>query len=216
MNLVKIVLLASLVVLANITAAAQKKSAAVSRAMTPEKFLSLGDFYFRNNDITDAADRYYRQAIRTGPGSQTAGNAQYNRGSYWFRKYFVVKEQYSKQDRAALLEAEGQYYDFIDKFARQTNTIGLLSDAEFYLALVYLQQGKREYAIGWLNRMLAEAVKDDESVYVYRVVWSSKPGDIVDRSVSAKQLATYTRQIIQKGADFESVVLEIRRWCQRQ
>ena len=216
MNLVKIVLLASLVVLANITAAAQKKSAAVSRAMTPEKFLSLGDFYFRNNDITDAADRYYRQAIRTGPGSQTAGNAQYNRGSYWFRKYFVVKEQYSKQDRAALLEAEGQYYDFIDKFARQTNTIGLLSDAEFYLALVYLQQGKREYAIGWLNRMLAEAVKDDESVYVYRVVWSSKPGDIVDRSVSAKQLATYTRQVIQKGADFESVVLEIRRWCQRQ
>ena len=216
MNLLKIVLLASLIVMANVSAVAQKKSNAASKALTPEKFLSLGDFYFRTNDITDVADRYYRQAIRSGPGSQTAGHAQYNRGSYWFRKYFVVKEQYSKEDRAALSEAEGQYYDFIDKFARQTNTIGLLSDAEFYLALVYLQQGKREYAIGWLNRMLAEAVDDDESVYVYKVVWSSKPGDIVDRNVEAKQLATFTRQTIEKGRDFDSVVLEIRRWCQRQ
>ena len=127
-----------------------------------------------------------------------------------------MKEQYSKEDRTALLEAEGQYYDFIDKFSRQTNTIGLLSDAEFYLALVYLKQGKREYAIGWLNRMLAEAVNDDESVYIYKVVWSSKPGDIVDRNVEAKQLATFTRQTIEKGRDFDSVVLEIRRWCQRQ
>lgn len=216
MNLLKIVLLAALIVMANIPAVAQKKSVAASKAMTPEKFLSLGDFYFRNNDITDVADRYYKQAIRAGAGSQTAGHAQYNRGSYWFRKYFVVKEQYSKEDRTALLEAEGQYYDFIDKFSRQTNTIGLLSDAEFYLALVYLKQGKREYAIGWLNRMLAEAVNDDESVYIYKVVWSSKPGDIVDRNVEAKQLATFTRQTIEKGRDFDSVVLEIRRWCQRQ
>ena len=220
MKLLKILFFASLiVVLVNTNAAAQKKSANAPNAakmLTPEKLLSLGDFYYRNNDITDAADRHYRQAIRTGPGSQTAGHAQYNRGSYWFRKYFVVKEQYSKQDRAALLEAEGQYYDFIDKFARQTNTIGLLADAEFYLALVYLQQGKRDYAIGWLNRMMAEAVNDDQSVYVYKVVWTSKPGDIVDRNVGAAQLATFTRQTIQKGGDVDSVILEIKRWCQRQ
>jgi hypothetical protein len=138
MNLLKILLLGALLVLATANAAAQKKSANAANAarmLTPEKLLSLGDFYYRNNDITDAADRHYRQAIRIGAGSQTAGHAQYNRGSYWFRKYFVVKEQYSKEDRAALLEAEGQYYDFIDKFAKQTNTTGLLADAEFYLAL---------------------------------------------------------------------------------
>ncbi len=115
-----------------------------------------------------------------------------------------------------MLEAEGQYYDFIDKFAKQTNTTGLLADAQFYLALVYLQQGKRDYAIGWLNRMLAEAVNDDQSVYVYKVVWSSKPGDIVDRNVGAAQLATFARQTIEKGGDFDSVIIEIRRWCQRQ
>jgi tetratricopeptide (TPR) repeat protein len=222
MNSLKILLLASLVVLASIPAVAQKKNSAAqtkmaqAKILTPEKLLSLGDFYFRNNDITDAADRYYRQAIRAGAGTQTAGHAQYNRGSYWFRKYYVVKEQYSKVDRSALLEAEGQYYDFIDKFARQTNTIGLLADAEFYLALVYLQQGKRDYAIGWLNRMLAEAVNDDQSVYVYKVVWSSRPGDIVDRNVGAAQLATFARQLIEKGGDPDSVAREIQRWCQRQ
>jgi tetratricopeptide (TPR) repeat protein len=219
MNLLKTLLLGALLVLATANAAAQKKSANAANAarmLTPEKLLSLGDFYYRNNDITDAADRHYRQAIRIGAGSQTAGHAQYNRGSYWFRKYFVVKEQYSKEDRAALLEAEGQYYDFIDKFAKQTNTTGLLADAEFYLALVYLQQGKRDYAIGWLNRMLAEAVNDDQSIYVYKVVWTSKPGDIVDRSVGAAQLATFTRQEIQKGGNVDSVILEIKRWCLKQ
>ena len=195
---------------------AQKRTPVQQRALTPDKLLSLGDFYFRNNDISDKADAYYKQVIRNSPRTQTAGYAQYNRGSYWFRKFYVVQEQYSKEDRAALIEAEGQFYDFIDKFARQTNTVGLLSDAEFYLALVYLQQGKREYAIGWLNRMLGEAVKQDQMVYVYKVVWTSKPGDIVDRNVDAAQLATFARGAIQKGGDVNSVVLDIKRWCQKQ
>ena len=203
--------------LPTITATGQKNASRVQQqALGADKLLSLGDFYFRNNDITDAADRYYKQAIRSAPGTQTAGHAQYNRGSYWFRKFYVLKEQYSKEDRTALVEAEGQYYDFIDKFARQTNTIGLLADAEFYLALVYLQQGKRDYAIGWLNRMSSEAVKQDQMVYVHKVVWSSKPGDIVDRNVDAAQLAAFTRQAIQKGADTNAVILDIRRWCLRQ
>lgn len=220
-----IALLAFVICLATNTASAQpeqlqaqKRSTAAkqSSALTPDKLLSLGDFYYRNNDISDAADRYYRQAIANAPGSQTAGYAQYNRGAYWFRKFYVVKEQYSKEDRRALVEAEGQFYDFIDKFAKQTNTVGLLSDAEFYLALVYLQQGRRDYAIGWLNRMMGEAVKQDQMVYVYKVVWTSKPGDIVDRNVDAGQLANYARQVISKGGDLNSVVLDIKRWCQRQ
>ena len=213
----KILVLSCSILLSTVGATAQKKAAPVQQErLGADKLLSLGDFYFRNNDITDAADRYYKQAIRSAPGSQTAGYAQHNRGSYWFRKFYVVKEQYSKEDRSALTQAEGQYYDFIDKFARQTNTIGLLSDAQFYLALVYLQQGKRDYAIGWLNRMAAEAVKQDQKVYIQKVVWSSKPGDIVDRNVDAAQLATFTRQAIQKGGDTNAVILDIRRWCLRQ
>lgn len=213
----QILVLSCLILLPTVTATGQRKAARVQQqALGADKLLSLGDFYFRTNDVSDAADRYYKQAIRSAPGSQTAGHAQYNRGSYWFRKFYVVKEQYSKEERAALVEAEGQYYDFIDKFARQTNTTGLLSDAEFYLALVYLQQGKRNHAIGWLNRMTAEAVKQDQMVYVHKVVWSSKPADIVDRNVDAAQLAAFTRQAIEKGGDTNAIILEIRRWCLRQ
>lgn len=217
MNSLKILILASVICAATATSMAQPNQTHVQQTtLTPEKLLALGDFYYRNNDTTDAADRYYRQAIRNAPGSPAAGNAQYNRGSYWFRKFYVIKEQYSREDRSALLEAEGQYYDFIDKFAKQTNTVGLLSDAEFYLALVYLQQGKRDYAVGWLNRLLAEATKHDQSVYIYKVVWSSKPGDIVDRNVDASQLANFARETMKKGGDANAVILEIKRWCQRQ
>jgi tetratricopeptide (TPR) repeat protein len=212
----QILVLSCSVLLCAVTVTAQKSVPVQQKGLTADKLLSLGDFYFRNNDVTDAADRYYKQAIRSAPTSQTAGYAQFNRGSYWFRKFYVKKEQYSKEDRGALLQAEGQYYDFIDKFAKQTNTVGLLSDAEFFLALVYLQQGKRDYAIGWLNRMAAEAVKQDQMVYVHKVVWSSKPGDIVDRNVDAAQLAAYTRQMIQKVGDTNAVIAEIRRWCLRQ
>ena len=215
MKLLKTLSLTCLICLVSVSAAAQQQ-ASKQGSLGPDKLLSLGDFYFRSNDISDAADRYYQQAIRSAPGSQTAGHAQYNRGSYWFRKFYVLKEQYSKADRSALSEAEKQYYDFIVKFAKETNTVGLLADAEFYLALVYLEQGKRDYAVGWLNRMIAEAVKEDSSVYVYKVVWSSKPEDIVDRSVNAAQLAGYARQAIQKGGNADAVVLDIKRWCQRQ
>lgn len=213
MKLLKTLFLTCLICFLPLDAAAQKTK---QGSLGSDKLLSLGDYYFRSNDISDAADRYYRQAIQNSPESQTAGYAQFNRGSYWFRKFYVVKEQYSKEDRSALSEAEGQYYDFIDKFARRTNTVGLLSDAQFYLALVYLEQGKRDYAVGWLNRMLAEAVKEDGSVYIYKVVWSSKPGDIVDANVDAAQLATYARHAIQKGGDTDAIILDIKRWCQKR
>jgi hypothetical protein len=90
------------------------------------------------------------------------------------------------------------------------------ADAEFYLALVYLHQGKRDHAVGWLNRMMAEAVKADETVYIYKVVWSSNSRDIIDRKVNAAQLAKYARQVIDKGSDVNTVILEMKRWCQRQ
>ena len=64
--------------------------------------------------------------------------------------------------------------------------------------------------------MLAEAVKADQSVYVYKVVWSSRPGDIVDHNVDAASLANYASRAIQKNGDAEAVILDIKRWCQKQ
>lgn len=181
-----------------------------------DKLLSLGDFYFKNNDTTDAANTYYQQVVKDYPNTREAGFAQYNRGSYWQRKYYILKEKFGTDERKALDEAEGQYYDFIDKFAFQTGTMGLLADAEFNLALVYLQKDKREIAVGWLNRMLSSAVDRDKTVYMHRVVWSSKSEDVLDRNLDSRQLAEFTRDRISKGMSFKFVIAEVKRWGQRQ
>lgn len=216
-KLVKTFLLTYLICFVTISALGQRSGVRQQGgSVDGAKLLELGDYYYRSNDVSDAADRYYQQAIRSSPGSQTAGYAQYNRANYWFRKFYVLQEQGSKPDHSALSDAERHYYDFLAKFAKQTNTVGLVADAEFYLALVYLQQGKRDYAIGWLNHLQAEAVGQDQSIYVYKVVWSSKPGDVVDRNLDAAKLAAYARSAIQKSNDTDTIVLDIKRWCQKQ
>ena len=221
MNTIKILMLACLVCLATVSAMGQQKTAAQApmqsqQVLSPDKLISLGDYYANSNDVSDAADRYYKQAMRSDPRSQAAGVAQYNRAGYWFRKFYVLREQYSKEDWEALVEAETQYYNFIDKIANETGTTELLSDAEFNLALVYLQQGKKDNAIGWLNMMMGKGAPPDRSVYIYKVVWSSKPGDVVDRTVDAAKLAAFARQAIEKSKDLDSALSEIKRWCQKQ
>jgi tetratricopeptide (TPR) repeat protein len=217
MKLLRIFLLTSLICFVTVAAAAQtqKRAPVAQTADNAAALLELGDFYSRSNDISDAADRYYQQAIRSSPGSQTAGNAQYNRANYWFRKYYVLKEQYSKEDSYALRQAEEHYYNFIDKFAKQTGTGELIADAEFYLALVYLQQGRARDAVGWLN-VIGQAAKEDQSIYVYQVAWSSKPADVVDRHLDAAKLANYARYAIENGKSVELIIFDIKRWCQKQ
>jgi hypothetical protein len=178
--------------------------------------LGRADVLLKGNDISDTADRYYRQVVNQFPDTQQAGYAQYNRGSYWQRKFYIVKERYGKEDKRALTEAGGQYYDFIDKFAERTRTTGLLSDAEFNVALVYLQMGNREYATGWLYKMIGEVAGKDSEVYLYKVVWSSKADDVIDRSVDSNQLAKVSIELINSGKSFEEVVAGIRKWAQGQ
>ena len=181
------------------------------QSTSAEDLLSLGDFYYNSNDINDLADKYYREAISRAPGTRTAGLAQFNRGNYWLRKYYVLKDQRNYQDESALVEASGQYYDFIDKFAVQTKTTDFLSDATYFLALTYLQQGRSDYAVGWLNRVIADA-KADQYIYIYKVVWSPVTTDVVDKNFNAAELADFTRGLIWKGMDFNNVVVATKRW----
>ena len=64
--------------------------------------------------------------------------------------------------------------------------------------------------------MLSKAVDKDRLVNVYKVVWTSNAADIIDRNVDARQLALLTRQLVDKGLNFNATVSEIKRWCQRQ
>lgn len=188
-------------------------------SMTADRLLALGDFYLKNNDVTDLADRYYKQVTNSFPGTREAGVAQYNRGSYWQKKFYILREKQganNKEAQAALVEAEGQYYDFVDKFAEKTNTTDLLADAAFNLALVYLQRNNPTYAVGWFNRMLYGITKRDGQVYIYRVVWSSNPSDVVDRNVDSTELAKFTRDTISSGSSVDQVVSQVKQWCRKQ
>jgi hypothetical protein len=184
-----------------------------------DKVLALGDFYLKHNDVTDAADRYYKQVIISAPGTRQAGLAQYNRGSYWHKKFYILRERKganTSNQQSALIEAEGQYYDFVDKFADKTDTTDLLADASYNLALVYLQRNNRAYALGWLNRMLNGATARDPQIYIYRVVWSSNPADVIDRTVDAKGLTMFTRDAISSGLSVDQVISQVKQWCRRQ
>jgi tetratricopeptide repeat protein len=181
---------------------------------TPEGMLALANFYHQNNDTSDAADRYYRQVISRYPDTRSAGLAQFNRGAYWHGKYNILREQ-KKEDQSALVEAEGQYYDFIDKFANRTGTVDLLSDARFNLALVYLQKGNRANSVGWLNVLISKASEDGE-IYVYRVVWSSNASDVIDRKFRSNELALFGRDVIQRGdLSTDQIISQIKQWCRK-
>jgi tetratricopeptide (TPR) repeat protein len=197
---------------------APQQQAQVSQKVSADQLLSLGDYYLRRNDITDAADRYYRQVVTNFPGSQQAGFAQYNRGSYWHRKSYLLRERKGsdREAHAALTEAEGQYYDYINRDAVRTNTIGLLADAEFNLALVYLQKNRPNDAIGWLNQLAYHDASRDPQVYIYRVVWSSNPTDVIDRKVDSAGLAKFTLSIASKGLSMDQLVSQVKQWCRKQ
>lgn len=183
---------------------------------TADRLLSLGNFYSKNNDITDAADRYYKQVITNYPDSRQSGLAQHNRGAYWHGKYNILRQNRGEKDRmvkSALLEAEAQYVDFIDKFAEKTGTIDWLSDGEFNLALVYLQKNDRKAAIGWLYMLLRDSNRDKE-IYVYRIVWSPSAADVIDRNFNSTELGEYALSVF-KREDYSAVqiISQLKQWC---
>jgi len=182
----------------------------------PQQLLERADFYLRTDDTSDVADQLYKQIVDNYPTSSEAGYAQYNRGSYWQRKFYILKAKTGVENTAALKEAEFQFYNFLQKFRNSSNYTGLIADAHFYLALVYLQQGNRDNAIGWLNLMNSDVADRDSTVYVYKVVWSPEALDLLDRNVSSRYLAQETKKLIQRNLPFPKVVSGVRSWCRKQ
>jgi hypothetical protein len=180
------------------------------------QLLERADFYFRTDDTSDVADQMYKQIVDRYPTSSEAGYAQYNRGTYWQRKFYIVKAKTGAEDKRALSQAEAQFYDFLQKFGKSPDYVGLTADAHFYLALVYLQQDKRDHAVGWLNLMDGEVAERDAQVYVNKVVWSPDAYDLLDRNVSSRYLAQETKTLIQKNLPFDKIVSGVRAWCRKQ
>lgn len=194
-----------------VAAFALPPSALAAHQSDPDKMYSLGIFYYNNDDITDKAAEQFRNLKTTYPNSPKAANAQYYLGSYYQRKFYIQRERSKTTDWGALGMAEKEYFLYIDKYS-SGGASEWLSDSHFNLALVFLQENQQDWARDILNRM-SRAANQDRKVYIYQIVWSSDPADVLDYSFDAGDLARYTASLVNNGQNFEQNVASLKRWC---
>jgi TolA-binding protein len=194
--------------------AARERAPAAAQQTDPAKMYSLGVFYYNNDDISDKAAEQFRKIKSNHPHSKEAESAQYYLGSYYQRKHYIQQEKWRTVDRKALGMAEKEYFGYIDKFS-SNGSAEWLSDSHFNLALIFLQWNKQDWAKDILHRMLRASNKDPK-VYVYQVVWSPNPGDVIDNRLDAGELTRYTLTLVNNGQTFEHNVVMLKRWCGSQ
>lgn len=207
-----------------VLAATQQRTLRTNRTSDPKAILAKADLYYKNNDITDRAAVEYRAVRDRFPRTKEAATAQYYLGSYYHRKFYIQRETKLREDLGLLVEAQGQYEDYVKRFAWQTNPPEWLADAYFNLALIFLQRGDNKKAEELLGKMYG-AAPYDPTIYVYQVIWSPDTKDLINSSFDSKQLAeyansliytyAYNRQQVQRtpGSPFQAIVEKIKGWC---
>lgn len=224
-NLHLALILAPIVALAASMTAQQRNPRTVTRTSDPKAALAVADLYYKNNDITDRAATEYRKVRDQFPRSKEAETAQYFLGSYYHRKFYILKEKKLREDWGTLVEAQGQYEDYVNRYAWKSNTPTWLADAYFNLALVFLQRGDNKRAEESLGKMYGAAPYDRQT-YVYHVIWSPNSSDVIDSNFDSRQLAEYTNSLVytygynlkqRQGPPIDNpfavIVDNVKRWC---
>lgn len=216
-------LLCGLILLPAVHSLAQIRMAP-PRCTTAQQCLARGIFYYNNDDINDNASEHFKRVIsRFSTSSKELEQARYYLASYYQRKYYIQKHRLRGGDRKVLELAAAKYGEFINSY--RAGSSQWLADAFFNQALAYLQLGDSKRAYDEMYNM-REAKKRDGSVYIYEVVWSPRPEDVVDSYLPTEYLANFGLGVVygnpsgQQQANvpdsFEQKVLAIRRWCQSQ
>jgi tetratricopeptide (TPR) repeat protein len=214
-----------LVISATTSRGQQRRTTPTQSSAELQRALALGDFYYKNGDITDRAAVQYRRVRDSAPKSSEGATAQYYLGSYYHRKFYIQKEKKLREDIALLVEAQGQYEDYAGKFAWNSPSPQWLSDAYFNLALVFLQRGDSYKAEQFLGKVYGAAPYDSQ-IYIYQVIWTPNSKDVIDKKVDARELAKFTNSLVyearqskaqQQGPpSFDYIVERIKRWAVTQ
>ncbi|HEV7798906.1 MAG TPA: hypothetical protein VGO73_12150, partial [Pyrinomonadaceae bacterium] len=90
------------------------------------------------------------------------------------------------------------------------------ADAYYALAMISLRRGYssnkyRDDAISSLNKMSEQ--KADSTVYIYRVVWTPYPEDVIKRNCLKNSLAVNERILLNQTSTFEHFTITLRGWC---
>lgn len=179
--------------------------------------LSEGMFYYRSDDVSNAAADRFKRVIRMGPDTSEAETAQYYLASYYHRKYYIEHEKDESHRTEILGTAEEHYKKYIARYAVR-GTKEWLSDARFNLALVYLQLGNSQFAEKALKDLLLYDVSKDPSIYIYQVVWSTESRDVIDSNFDSRRLAEYTLQQLwlSSGTTPDLVISRLKTWCRSE
>ncbi len=187
--------------------------ARAQKCATPDQCLSLGLFYYNNDDISDKASQQFKLVITKYPRStKQVETAQYYLASYYQRKYYIKAQRLRKGDSALLKLAAAEYRNYTNRYYKGGSS-QWLADAFFNLALVYLQMGDTTSAYNELSKM-RDAAWRDGSVYVYEVVWSLRPEDVVNGNLSTLSLANFALGVLKDNYPFDQTVSLIKEWCQ--
>lgn len=194
------------------------------KCVSAQQCLARGMFYYNNDDINDNASQHFNLVIsRFSRSSKELEQARYYLASYYQRKYYIQKHRLRRDDRKVLELAATKYGEFINNY--KSGSSQLLADAFFNQALAYLQLGDSKRAYDEMYNM-REVRSRDGSVYIYEVVWSPRPEDVVDTYLPTESLGNFGMGLVRSNASsaqqvgvpdsFEQKVLVLRRWCQSQ
>lgn len=197
----------------------------IPRCTSADQCLSLGIYYYNNEDLADRAARQFKLVMtKYATAGKQAEQAQYFLGSYYQRKYYIQLRRQRKDDRKSLALAASEFKKYTDRYYK-TGSGQWLADAFFNLGLVYLQLSDTGSAANELSKM-RDASWRDGSVYIYQTVWSPDTGDVIDSYVPSKTLAEFAlstlsgkagaQQWLQPGDSFDQKVSMLTKWCQVQ
>ncbi len=194
--------------------AASGKDRTPAQCNSASQCLTLGLFYLNNDDISDKAAQQFRTVVTKYGQTDEAETAQYYLASYYQRKFYIRRERFRRDEPLLLQQAQGEYVNYIKRYSNGGSG-KWLADAHFNLALVDVQLGDKGGAADMLGRM-SNAAGRDPRAYIYQVVWSASPADVVDANIDARALADYTRALVNAGQSCEQIVPAVRKWCQSQ
>jgi hypothetical protein len=132
----------------------------------------------------------------------------------------LQKAKYGKPPNdLALIEARNEYLNYTDKYVKK-GTHQWLADAFFNRALVFLQlkalrADNKLFAEYELNKAAYFAYLDG-SIYIYQVIFSQSPADVLDGNYDTVALARYATSIQYQIKNFDQQIAAIRDWCRQQ
>jgi hypothetical protein len=175
------------------------------------RLLNEGTYYQSGDDISDRAADSYRQLILKYPKTTQAEQAQFFLGTYYQNKFFIVEYRQKRQDWSSFNQAEDALRTYITKYPRGS----YLADAYYSLALISLRRGYnnqyRQDAKSLLDMMSKQGV--DGQIYVYKVVWSPYPEDVVKLTCQKNSLAAGELTLINRISTFEGFRTASGEWC---